>query len=397
MLNRMLNRCAFYVCAFFSLMLLISGIFSKNHFFGIAMGIVLLVLAIWINEPYRTALLSQLGQEPTSSKETTVVGASLLTMFLVLGSYLGYVENKKMAGASASVAASTATNSPSPAAAMPEQSKPSAPPKKTCEQAKSPVLSGADAEGVCLVMKRMLDRMPAEDELQAVFATSSTAVKKFNDAPTDVASQIISIVKLRGLIDDPNGVTKTTMILDKLASTSDTPVSPATVVQYLSNHKDVAKTIGEAELMNIQSVVARDKVYTEERDSMSGKLTKYESFESRNTVEFSFPYQGGTTAHLVLRNHPQYGKDVIFEISKGQLLCHSFSNCSVSISIDGGPVFTVSGVGAEDGSSRTVFLNWSLVSKLKNAKSIKIQPPTYQNGRPVFDFDLAGIDVSRMN
>ena len=54
-------------------------------------------------------------------------------------------------------------------------------------------------------------------------------------------------------------------------------------------------------------------------------------------------------------------------------------------------------MGAEDGSSRTVFLKWGLVGKLKGAKSIKIQPPTFQNGRPVFEFDLTGIDVSRMN
>ena len=130
---------------------------------------------------------------------------------------------------------------------------------------------------------------------------------------------------------------------------------------------------------------------------MTGKLTKFEEFESGNTVQFAFPYQGGTTARLVLRNHPQYGKDIFMQISKGQLMCHSFSTCSISISIDGGPVFTVFGKGSEDESSRTVFLDWGLAAKIKGAKSIKIQPPIFQNGRPVFEFDLTGIDVLRMN
>ena len=141
----------------------------------------------------------------------------------------------------------------------------------------------------------------------------------------------------------------------------------------------------------------RDKVFFSEKDEMTGRTVKREIFESVNTVEFSFPYNGGTTAWLELRNHPQYGKDVVLRISKGQLQCHSYSNCSIGISIDDGEPFNMTGIGPEDNSSLSVFINWSLAARIRNAKTLKIQVPTFQNGRPVFEFDLAGIDVSRLN
>lgn len=239
--------------------------------------------------------------------------------------------------------------------------------------------------------------MPTDDELQSVFNITSKVKKIFKDEPTDVAFQILSIVKLRGLIDDSQGIVKTVSLLDKLASASENAVSPAAIVGYLNAHKDAATKLSEKAFLGIYRDIARDKVYFEQKNSMTGRLTKFEKFESQNSVEFSFPYQGGTTGQLLLRNDPQFGKDVIFQISKGQILCNSFSGCSVAISIDGGPVFNVSGIGPEDGSTSTIFFNWSLVAKLKDAKSIKIQPPTFQNGRPVFEFDLSGIDIARMN
>lgn len=390
MSKRFLVRAVFCFCAFLSILLLIGGFFSPHHLFGFATGLVMGVLAIWINEPYRAAFLDLIGQHPTSPKETVIVGVTLLLLFGGVGHVLA-PSNAKRVDVQANSVVST------PAAVAPEAPKAVARSADICEVAKSSVLSAADTEGVCLVMKRMLDRSPTDDELQSVMATASKAAKSFNDAPTDVASQVISIVKLRGLIGDSQGIAKTTVVLDKLATAPEAPMSPANVVRYLSDHQNVAKNIGDEALLNIKATIARDKVYSEDQDSMTGKLTKMESFESSNTVDFAFPYQGGTRARLLLRNHPQYGKDVILEISKGQLMCHSFSNCSVSISIDGGPVFAVNGVGAADGSSTSVFMKWSLVSKLKGAKSIKIQPPTFQNGQPVFEFDLTGIDISRVN
>lgn len=142
---------------------------------------------------------------------------------------------------------------------------------------------------------------------------------------------------------------------------------------------------------------AKDRVFSSEKDEMTGRLVKREVFESENTVDFAFPYAGGTRAWLELRNHPQFGKDVVFRISKGQLQCPSYGECSVGISIDGGAPFAMRGVGPEDNSSQSIFLDWKLATRLRDAKRVKLQVPTFQNGRPVFEFDLTGIDISRLN
>ena len=308
MLIRLLVRCASYLCAFIALTLLISGVFSKDHLFGIFSGLVMLAFACWIHEPSRTAILSRFGQAPTSSKANVLIGASLLTLFFVLGSYLSSVGTKKVGEPRESTGMPIVSNGKSPSSDVPTKQKPSAPLERACNKAKSAVLSATDAEGVCSVMERMLGRGPADEELQTVMVVVSKAVKTWNHAATDSASHIMAIVNLRGLGDDVQGVIRTASVLEKLATNSDDPVSPEMVVRYLSDHKDIAKSISDGELLNIQGAIASSKVYSEERDPMTGKLTKYETFESRNSVEFGFPYAGGTTARFFLRNHPQYGK-----------------------------------------------------------------------------------------
>jgi hypothetical protein len=58
---------------------------------------------------------------------------------------------------------------------------------------------------------------------------------------------------------------------------------------------------------------------------------------------------------------------------------------------------TERGVGPADSSSGSVFMNWPLAGKLRNATRVKIQVPAFHNGQPVFEFDLSGIDVGRLN
>lgn len=163
--------------------------------------------------------------------------------------------------------------------------------------------------------------------------------------------------------------------------------------------KEVNKALAQQELLDRANRLneKRSAAYFEGIDEMSGKPTKRAIFGSLNSVEFDFPYSGGTTAQLEFRKHPKHGRDVVMVISQGQLQCHSYSRCEVYVRIDDGQPFAISGGGPEDNSSTVVFLPWSLTSKLKNASTIKIQVPAFQNGRPIFEFDLAGLDLRRFN
>ena len=76
--------------------------------------------------------------------------------------------------------------------------------------------------------------------------------------------------------------------------------------------------------------------YTASEDKMSGGITYFASVKSTNTVNFDFPYRGEQHATLDLRIDPKYGKDMIFSIERGQLLCRSYQSCTVLVRFDNG-------------------------------------------------------------
>ncbi len=91
--------------------------------------------------------------------------------------------------------------------------------------------------------------------------------------------------------------------------------------------------------------------YSQNDDPMSKGKTYHASLMSSNTVQFGFPYSGAQHGTLTLRIDPKYGKDVIFSIEKGQILCHSYQDCTVRVRFDEENAVSYSAVGAAD--------NWS--------------------------------------
>lgn len=128
-------------------------------------------------------------------------------------------------------------------------------------------------------------------------------------------------------------------------------------------------------------------------DAVSGKESKQASITSNNSFELDFPYQGGTTANIIIRNHPRYGKDVIFTISKGQLLCNSYDGCEVSVRFDDKKPFKVHALEPEDNSSETLFLSGynKLLKEIRNSKTMIIEATFFQNGARAFEFDVSNL------
>ena len=119
--------------------------------------------------------------------------------------------------------------------------------------------------------------------------------------------------------------------------------------------------------------------------------------QSINTVEFGFPYSGPQHATLTLRTHPRHGKDVILSIERGQFLCRSYEDCTILVRFDDQKVQSYSAVGAADNSTETIFIrNYSrFVSSMQKAKTVRIAAEIYQQGAPVFEFDVSGFDASK--
>lgn len=132
--------------------------------------------------------------------------------------------------------------------------------------------------------------------------------------------------------------------------------------------------------------------YFSNEEGMSGKPTRFASVESTNTVNFGFPYSGEQRATLLLRRHPRWGNDVIFQIEKGQILCRTYGDCTVGIRFDDGQIIRLNGNPPADNSSESFFIPafGTFIKKLPEAKIVRIEVRIYQNGAPVFEFDVSG-------
>lgn len=138
--------------------------------------------------------------------------------------------------------------------------------------------------------------------------------------------------------------------------------------------------------------------YGSTTDSMTGRPVHNALAESRNTVNFSFPYAGAQHATLRLRKHPRYGSDVIFAIERGQFGC-GYDGCQILVRFDDGAAERYTGNEPDDHSTTGVFISPAprFMTRLRKAKVVRIESSFYQEGRQVFTFDVGGFDENKFN
>lgn len=168
------------------------------------------------------------------------------------------------------------------------------------------------------------------------------------------------------------------------------------VASYNKGNEIRTNALNNTAPINSASSASADNTwsYSHSEDPMSSKVTHTAGIPSTNTVNFKFPYAGPQHAELVLRTHPKHGKDVIFSIQQGQLLCNDYDGCSVSVRFDDGEAVTYRASSAADHSTETIFLsNYSgFVERMMKAKRVRIAVNVYQEGVPVFEFDVSRFD-----
>lgn len=132
--------------------------------------------------------------------------------------------------------------------------------------------------------------------------------------------------------------------------------------------------------------------YQVDVDKMTNKKTSYALAQSTSSLNLGFPYQGRNMGLLTVRQHPQYGLDVIFSVDKGQLTCSSYSSCEVLVKFDDGKPVRFSGTEPADNSSDTIFLDNKkrFIDAAKKAKKILVQVQFFQQGTHVLEFSVPG-------
>jgi hypothetical protein len=139
--------------------------------------------------------------------------------------------------------------------------------------------------------------------------------------------------------------------------------------------------------------------YRESEDELTGKIKRSAAIRSTNTLSLDSPYDGPQRGMLLVRNHPNLGRDVLVTIQRGQILCPSYGDCRVTVRIDDEEPERWRAAGSSDGSSNVVFISRSadFVRRLRDARIVRIGLEIYQEGIQVLLFDVAGYDDARVH
>lgn len=134
--------------------------------------------------------------------------------------------------------------------------------------------------------------------------------------------------------------------------------------------------------------------YSEEKDEMRGTISSAAFLPSDNTINFSSPYNGGSSLDLVLIKQKNSPIEVAFKISKGQFLCNNpYSGCYATVKFDNGELWQVNMVAPANHASDAVLIRGKndteqFVKNIFYSKKMIIELPFYREGATQFKFTL---------
>lgn len=132
--------------------------------------------------------------------------------------------------------------------------------------------------------------------------------------------------------------------------------------------------------------------YNEDQDKMEGTKQLFASCTSSNSIEFEFPYDGGSTFDILIRN---LGKEneALITVSKGQFMTSIGDSESFKAKFDDEKPMNFTYASSSDGSSDVIFINNSskFISKLKKAKKVMLEIVFYDAGKKIIEFDTEGL------
>jgi len=135
-----------------------------------------------------------------------------------------------------------------------------------------------------------------------------------------------------------------------------------------------------------------DWLYETRLDKMSGDTSYFASSNSTNSVEFEFPYNGGSTFRLMVRKM-LHGTDVVVLVDKGQFMTNMMGEEQLRVKFDDGKPEPWAYSGARDAGMDIIFPNnpKKFIQRLKTVKKVMIEAPFYNAGRQVMEFDVEGL------
>lgn len=132
--------------------------------------------------------------------------------------------------------------------------------------------------------------------------------------------------------------------------------------------------------------------YNEDEDKMEGTKQFFANCTSTNTADFEFPYDGGSTLDIHIRNLGE-GNEALITVSKGQFMTSIGDSESLKAKFDDEKPMNFTYSSASDGSGDVIFINNSskFISKIKKAKKVMLEVGFFNSGRKVLEFETEGL------
>jgi len=137
--------------------------------------------------------------------------------------------------------------------------------------------------------------------------------------------------------------------------------------------------------------------YTTDVDKMDGSTNYYAVITSTNKINFKFPYDGGSSFFLAIRNMKNK-TEVLLTVSSGQFMpSNPFSHDVCRIKFDSAYPMDFSYNNTTDFSGEAIFFRepQKLISNLKTANKLMIECPFFQEGMKIIEFDVQGLIWNR--
>jgi hypothetical protein len=130
--------------------------------------------------------------------------------------------------------------------------------------------------------------------------------------------------------------------------------------------------------------------YKTDTDKMTSKQRFFAEVVATNTLHFEAPYEGGSTATVVIRNIDKKS-EVVLTIDKGQFLGGDEHPINVRFDSDAPMQFRADE--PSDGSSTVLFIAppAKFISRIKTAKKMIVQAEFYESGAQTMEFNVADL------
>lgn len=163
-----------------------------------------------------------------------------------------------------------------------------------------------------------------------------------------------------------------------------------------STSSDSTKVTESATPSKSKSTVATEPAtkweYWDKEDKMTSDKNYYASVDANEKIDFEFPYDGGSTASITIRNQDKQN-DVMLQISKGQFNT-GVDGGTIKVRFDDKKPSVYETSSPSDGSSEMVFINngKKFLKELKASKRAIIQAEFFDSGIKTMEFNTAGFE-----